>query len=239
MGVSMCGTSIYNNDSSSCLDVYVETIQPSTVYSRGSPNHKMEDPVTSSNQFYLSKFNPDNPEHCEFLVTLWNTPLFISSEGKTDIDTLKKAKERIEERFLGEYERNGYGQFLVSLKPHPSASYLESPFIGTVCLNIGDSPNSHTVPDIGYVTLPEYCGKGYATEASKLLMKYAKEELGVKGIFGFCDPKNLASRRVMEKAGFEYRGTQKLTCFGGALSIVYALPDMEQDLTVYGVNKSE
>jgi RimJ/RimL family protein N-acetyltransferase len=199
----------------------------------------MEEPITSSSQFYLSKFNPENPEHCEFLVTLWNTPLCISFEGKTGIDTPEKAKERIEKRFLGEYERNGYGQFLVSLKPNPSASFSECPLIGTVCLTKGDSPDSHTVPDLGFVTLPEYCSKGYATEASKLLIKYVKEELGVNGVFGFCDPRNVASRRVMEKAGLEYRHTQKLACFGGAISTVYALPDMDQDLTVYGVNRSE
>jgi RimJ/RimL family protein N-acetyltransferase len=195
----------------------------------------METPVTSSPLFYLSKFNPENPVHCEFLVTLWNTPLFISSEGKTSIDTPEKAKGMIEKRFIAEYKRNGYGHYLVSLKPSPDASFAESPLIGTVCLTIGDSEDSHTAPDLGFAMLPDSCGKGYATAASKLLMEYVNTELGLKDIFGFCKPENSASRRVMEKAGLEYRGTQTLACFGGATSTIYALPTMDQDLTVYRI----
>jgi RimJ/RimL family protein N-acetyltransferase len=195
----------------------------------------MEEPVTESPLFYLSKFDPENVKHCEFLVTLWNTPLFISMEGKTGIDTAEKAKAMIEKRFVAEYKRNGYGQYILSLKPTPSAIFSESPFIGTVCLTKGDSKDSPNVPDLGFVTLPEYCGKGYATEASKILLRYVQNDLGVAEAFGFCDPKNIASRRVLEKAGLEYRDTKDLATFGGATSAVYALPNMDRDLSVYGI----
>jgi RimJ/RimL family protein N-acetyltransferase len=195
----------------------------------------MEDPVTSSPQFYLSKFNPEDPKHCEFLVTLWNTPLFISMEGKTGIDSPEKAKALIEKRFMAEYARNGYGHYIVSLKLTPLANFAECSFIGTVCLTKGDSKVSPNVPDLGYVMLPEYCGKGFATEASKVLLKYAKDELGVTEVFGFCDPKNYASRKVIKKAGLEYRNTKDLATFGGVTSVVYALPGMNRDLTVYGI----
>ena len=78
-------------------------------------------------------------------------------------------------------------------------------------------------------------GKGYATEAGIYLLKYARENLGVKDVFGFCAPNNKASGRVMEKVGLEYRGTRRLACFGGAVSDVYASPAMNEDLTEYGI----
>jgi RimJ/RimL family protein N-acetyltransferase len=191
--------------------------------------------LISTPRLYLSQFDPDNVSHCTFLVELYNSPLFIASEGKTNTTTLEKAKEAIENRILGDYKRNGYGTYLISLKPTPTTSLAESQPIGTVSLSKGDSQESYPTPDIGYAILPEMNGKGYATEASIYLIRYAKEKFGVHDVFGFCKPGNKHSGRVMQKASLEYRGTTNLACFGGARADVYALPHMDDDLTVYGI----
>src|SRR4051812_2866237 len=86
-------------------------------------------------RLFLSYFDPNNqkPTHA-FLVTLYNSPLFISSEGQTDIVDAEKAQERISNRFIAEHERNGYGQFLISVKTSPSTPFSEAIPIGSVGL---------------------------------------------------------------------------------------------------------
>jgi RimJ/RimL family protein N-acetyltransferase len=188
--------------------------------------------ITTNGTLTIIPFDTTNDSHNDFLVSLWNTPLFISSSGKTGIDTPEKAKTFIEKRWIPSYTLNGYGTYIVALN---LPSGLK--FIGTVGLTKGDSPESYTAPDLGFAILPELNGKGYATVASKLLLKYSKEELGVVDVFGFCDPKNEGSRKVLEKAGLEFRGLKKLGAFGGVEGAVYAMPQMEKDLTIYGVKE--
>ena len=48
---------------------------------------------------------------------------------------------------------------------------------------------------------PEYYGQGMATEVTKAMLKYGFEELALEKIVGSTDAPNLASIRVMEKAG--------------------------------------
>lgn len=67
-------------------------------------------------------------------------------------------------------------------------------------------------------------------------MQYARRELGVEAVLGFCDPENARSRRVLEKIGLEFRGVRGLRVFGGRSSAVYALPEMSLDLKTYGVD---
>ncbi|OKL62050.1 hypothetical protein UA08_02402 [Talaromyces atroroseus] len=187
-------------------------------------------------RLHISYIQPENPDHHAFIVHLWNTEQFIQTCGNTGIDTPEKAKEFCKNRVQADYNRNKHGQFLVSLKPHPDASLAESKLIGMVSLMKGEPPNAYTCPDIGYTMLPEENGKGYATEAALGLLDYARRELNVTGVFGFCSKDNPASRRVLEKLGLEFRGLRKLRIFGGSLDAVYATPEMSSDLTVYGID---
>ncbi|EAW12366.1 GNAT family N-acetyltransferase [Aspergillus clavatus NRRL 1] len=187
-------------------------------------------------RLHISYFQPENPEHSDFLIRLWNTDDFIQSCGKTGITTPEKASAFLRNRVLADYNRNKYGMFLVSLKPHEGASLAESRLIGTVSLMKGEPPNAYLAPDIGYATLPEESGKGYATEAAIGLLDYARRELDVDGVFGFCSKDDSRSRRVLEKIGLEFRGEKKLKVFGGNESAVYALPSMSQDLKEYGID---
>ncbi|CAG7920432.1 unnamed protein product [Penicillium olsonii] len=188
-----------------------------------------------SERLYISYFLPDSPEHCAFLVKLWNTEEFIKTSGRTGIDTLEKASNFLRNRVHADYARNNYGIFLVSLKPNENATLSESTPIGTVSLMKGDRPDSYLAPDIGYAILPEETGKGYATEAAVALLEYARKELGVDSAFGFCARDDRHSARVLKKIGFEFRGERKLKVFGGKESAVYVLPAMSQDLTVYNL----
>jgi RimJ/RimL family protein N-acetyltransferase len=188
-------------------------------------------------RLYITFFNPDIPSHSSFLVKLWNDPLFIELNGKTGLDTPKIAEGVIRRAFLPEYERNGYSVFVVVLKPSTTSPVEECEAIGTTSLRKGSDANSVTEPDIGFAMLGEWSGKGYATEASAALLLHARKELGIGGAFGFTSPDNMASRRVLEKLGFEDRGMRKLPQFGNKPSQVYTLPDMAQDLSAYNLKE--
>ena len=63
--------------------------------------------------------------------------------------------------------------------------------------------------EIGYHIAEIYTGNGYATEAVNLFMDYIKNNTNLKQIIGIALAVNKASRRVLEKCGFEliYEGT--------------------------------
>ena len=63
--------------------------------------------------------------------------------------------------------------------------------------------------EIGYHIAQIYTGNGYATEATNLFLDYIKNNTNLKQIIGIALASNKASRRVLEKCGFEliYEGT--------------------------------
>jgi len=75
--------------------------------------------------------------------------------------------------------------------------------VGTIGLNM----QNEGVAEIGYwVGIPHW-GKGYATEATKLMIKEGFNKLKLHKIYATHHPKNSASGRVMKKAGMKYEGT--------------------------------
>jgi len=55
--------------------------------------------------------------------------------------------------------------------------------------------------DIGYRFLPEYWGKGIATEVSKKIINYGFDQLKLNRIIGITMPENIGSCKVLEKIG--------------------------------------
>lgn len=199
------------------------------------PNFAIDTP-----RLRISYLEPKDDNHCDFLVELYNTPEFIAAEGgkPTPITTREAARDRLAGRVRNEHARNGYGTYLVSLKPQQQVEEAEvdTPdiLVGTVSLMRGEEPNCYTVPDVGFAFLPAHMRRGYATEAARALVDYAERELGVTGVLGLLDPANEASRGVFRKLGFVDRGTRVLKVFGGVVGSVWTKPGMADDLAVYG-----
>ena len=80
------------------------------------------------------------------------------------------------------------------------AAELQKQFIGYVIYHSYDEGSM----EIGWVLLPEYQGKGYASALTKLLTEKAKSE--DKDAVIECVPQQAASRRIAEKSGFAYCG---------------------------------
>ena len=76
--------------------------------------------------------------------------------------------------------------------------------IGTCGFTRIDTVNN--VGEIGYVLNPAYHGKGYATEAAKEVVRFAKETLGLHRIEARFMKGNEASVRVMEHLGMTFEG---------------------------------
>ena len=59
---------------------------------------------------------------------------------------------------------------------------------------------------MGYVFRRDAWGNGYATEAAKALAASGFGQLGMHRIYAHCDVDNVASARVLEKAGMQREG---------------------------------
>jgi RimJ/RimL family protein N-acetyltransferase len=59
----------------------------------------------------------------------------------------------------------------------------------------------HRQGEIGFVFHPEHHGRGYATEAARILLRLAFEDLGLHRVIGRLEARNAASARVLERLG--------------------------------------
>ena len=62
---------------------------------------------------------------------------------------------------------------------------------------------------LGYWAGEMYAGQGYITAAVRAVVRYAFEDLDLHRVEAACQPDNVASRRVLEKAGFTQEGVAK------------------------------
>jgi len=114
--------------------------------------------------------------------------------GDPVLDSLEQAKSIIANVWFSDYSKYGYGRWAVVYKP-------ENKVIGFAGLKYLPELDE---TDIGYRFLPEYWGKGIATEVSKEIIKYGFEVLKLDRIIGITMPENIASYKVLEKIGLDF-----------------------------------
>src|SRR4051812_37162545 len=57
---------------------------------------------------------------------------------------------------------------------------------------------------VGYGSRPDYWGRGLATETARACVRIGREQLGLPSLVAITTAPNLASQRVMQKAGLVY-----------------------------------
>ena len=101
------------------------------------------------------------------------------------------------------YEVRGYGMFTVEQKSSPDAIG----FCGIV------HPNGQAEAEVKYAYLRTHWGQGFATEAIVGLLRYGAAVHGLCHIIATTAPDNIASHRVLIKAGME-RGALRIDSGG-------------------------
>jgi RimJ/RimL family protein N-acetyltransferase len=87
----------------------------------------------------------------------------------------------------------GKHTFLITLDAAP---------IGACGIDLRDGPT----PELGYWLGAPYWGRGFATEAARAVIDYAFEHLEHDALQAGARVSNPASRRVLEKCGFQWTG---------------------------------
>jgi RimJ/RimL family protein N-acetyltransferase len=157
--------------------------------------------------------DPKNEAHIAFSLELYKDYTTTDANGtvKHTIPDRAAAIAMMETR-AAQIETTGYGRYYVSVLP-PTSSPEEdeaervqkSTLVGMVSLNLRNA-DAPPLPDIGFNLLPSTRGKGYATEAVEGLTKWYEKEKGVTELLGYCDDDNIASTKVLRRAGFELLG---------------------------------
>jgi ribosomal-protein-alanine N-acetyltransferase len=86
----------------------------------------------------------------------------------------------------------------------------EATLIGTMYLHIIPQ---HRHAEMGYWFAKAHWGQGYATEAGHEVVRYGFEKLFLNRIYAYYFARNHGSRRVLEKIGLKYEGTQRAEIF--------------------------
>lgn len=68
--------------------------------------------------------------------------------------------------------------------------------------------------EIGYWVRPEAAGRGHASEAVRLLVALAFDRLAARRVEIRCDTRNVKSRAVAERCGFELEGVLRRDALG-------------------------
>lgn len=137
---------------------------------------------------------PFDMNDAEAVYEFNSNPEIMKYTGDELLHSLERAKEIINDVWFSDYEKYGYGRYAVVHK----ADNKVIGFCGLKYLPELDAT------DIGYRFLPEYWGKGIATEAAKPFIEYGFKHFGLKRIIGIAMPDNIGSCKVLEKIGLSF-----------------------------------
>lgn len=131
------------------------------------------------------------------------------------------------ENIIGHHERDFYKKKVITL-----GIYLKNDnnkMVGVA--EIFDFDNTVNVVTIGYTLNQNYWGRGIATKATALLLKYLFDEINVNRIQAFVMPQNEKSKNVLLRNKFLKEGTIRQGYYWKGRGVV--------DLELYSLLKSE
>lgn len=135
-----------------------------------------------------------------FLLELLNDPGFITYIADRGVRTLDDALAYLRNGPQTMIAQHGYGLWRVAL------THSDEP-IG-ICGILKRDSLPH--PDLGYAILTRHCGHGYAREAARATLTYAREQLGIGRILAITALENPASIRLLGKLGFHFEEFRQL-----------------------------
>ncbi|MBS1786774.1 MAG: GNAT family N-acetyltransferase [Acidobacteria bacterium] len=120
----------------------------------------------------------------------------------------------IVENSLQSFAESGLGFWMLNLK----GSFRIAGFAGLRHFRLPES--NYQEVEVLYGLLPDYWGKGLATEAAEAILQYGFQQLRLERIYAGADPPNIASIKVMERLGMKFLCTVNLN---GLPAIYYVM----------------
>lgn len=124
--------------------------------------------------------------------------------------------ERIVTRQLEQWQRMGYGWWALTT---PSDGRL----IGWCGLQFLPETNE---TEVGYLLAQPFWGAGLATEAARAALNYGFDHFTFPEVIGITHPGNIASQRVLQKAGMQFTRADRyfnMDCFRYAVAAPRAI----------------
>jgi ribosomal-protein-alanine N-acetyltransferase len=133
-------------------------------------------------------------EDAEAFFKLNNDPEVLRFVPDKALLNVEQARQILLDHPIADYRKHGFGRGACILK----STGEQIGFAGLKYLEELDEV------DVAYRLLPPHWGAGLATEAALASVRFGFADLGLKQIIGLVMPENIASVRVLEKAGLHY-----------------------------------
>ena len=136
------------------------------------------------------------PEDAETLYRhLGTDPAMSQYSGWNPYATPEMAQQTVRD-FIRQYDDPHFYSWVID---------VDDVLVGT----IGAYDYADGCIEVGLSVIPDWQGRGYATEALKRVLAYLTENEGISCVTAWCAAENTGSRRVMEKAGMQLARTEK------------------------------
>lgn len=128
----------------------------------------------------------------------WIADEKVQSMYSEPVYTTKEAVKELLDKYISSYEKNDYYRWAIIERTSGEC-------IGQIAFFLVDSKNDFA--EIEYCIGSDFQCKGYATEATKSIIKYGFEKINLHKVQICTKAINKPSKRVIEKCGFTYEGT--------------------------------
>jgi RimJ/RimL family protein N-acetyltransferase len=142
-------------------------------------------------------FRRVNSNDLDNLSSLESNPEVVKFTSMRKPMTRAQTQERLQSLIDKEAERAPLGVWLVETKDNQS-------LVGWFML----LKTQFEEPELGFMLLPHQWGKGFASEAAQRLLEHAFNDLNIPAVMARIDPDNAASRKVLQKLGFQFWKTE-------------------------------
>jgi ribosomal-protein-alanine N-acetyltransferase len=138
---------------------------------------------------------PMSLEDADLILELYNMPNFIKFIGDRNIRNLKDAENYIRSKFLPQFEKLGFGNYLIFLKEGNQK-------IGGVGIFEREGLD---IVDIGFSVLEKFEGKGYMFEAAQKVKSIGMNDFGLKKVSAITTKDNISSQKLIERLGLTFQ----------------------------------
>ncbi len=151
--------------------------------------------TTETDRLLLRRFEYTDDDA---MLKYWIADEKIQSMYSEPVYTTKEAVKELLDKYIGSYEKDDYYRWAIILKETREC-------IGQIAFFLVDSKNYFA--EIEYCVGSTFQCRGYATEATKAVIRYGFEKINLHKVQICTKEINEPSKRVIEKCGFTYEGT--------------------------------